>query len=53
MLVICRGIIAIFHRDNELELFAIANTRIDFCFAYAKDIETHKRYLLIDKPGKE
>ena len=53
MLVTCKGIIAIFHRDNELELFAIANTRIDFCFAYAKDIETHKRYLLIDKPGKE
>jgi hypothetical protein len=40
--------------DNEIELATIAiDTRVDFCFAYAKDVQTGKRYFLIDKPGIE
>ncbi|MDH5376092.1 MAG: hypothetical protein OEW95_09830 [Candidatus Bathyarchaeota archaeon] len=29
------------------------DTKLDFCIAYGEDIETGKRYLLIDKPGTE
>ena len=51
---VCRHSILIWHRDDEIELVTIAiNTRIDFCFAYAKDMQTRDRYLLIDKPGIE
>jgi uncharacterized repeat protein (TIGR01451 family) len=46
--------ITIRHEDNELRLITLAvDTKLDFCFAMAWDVQTGKRYLLIDKPGKE
>lgn len=46
--------IIIWHKDEEIKLVTIAiDTRIDFCFAYAKDMQTGDKYLLIDKPGIE
>ena len=46
--------IFIWHRDEEIELVVLAiDTRIDYCFAYAKDMQTGKRYILLDKPGIE
>lgn len=46
--------IILWHKDDEIKIFAVSvDTKIDFCFAYAKDMETGKRYFLIDKPGIE
>jgi Tol biopolymer transport system component len=51
---VCKHSILIWHKDNEIELVTTAiDTRVDFCFAYAKDVQTGKRYFLIDKPGME
>ena len=53
-MIICKHTIILWHKDEEIKIFTIAvNTRIDFCFAYAKDMETGKRYILIDKPDME
>jgi len=42
------------YKDDELKLVTLAvDTRLDFCFAYVKDMQTSQRYLLIDKPGTE
>jgi parallel beta-helix repeat protein len=44
----------IWHKDEEIQLLTLAvDTRIDYCFAYAKDMQTGNRYLLIDKLGIE
>ena len=44
----------IWHKNSELRLLTIAiDTQIDFCFAYAKDMQTGNWYLLIDKRGTE
>ena len=46
--------ITIYHKDNELRLSTLAvDTKLDFCIAYAKDIQTGKEYWLIDKVGTE
>ena len=46
--------IIICHKDNELKLATISvDTQLDFCIAYAKDIQTGKEYWLIDKVGTE
>jgi len=46
--------IIIWHKDSELRLITLAiDTKLDFCVAIAWDVETHTRYFLIDKPGKE
>lgn len=50
----CFTSILICYRDDEIRLLAhVVDSRFDFCFAYAKDMETGDRYLLIDKPGTE
>ena len=46
--------IIIYHKDNELKLATVSvDTKLDFCIAYAKDIQTGKEYWLIDKVGTE
>jgi len=46
--------IIICHKDNELKLATVSvDTKLDFCIAYAKDIQTGKEYWLIDKVGTE
>jgi hypothetical protein len=46
--------IIIFHKDNELNLATVSvDTQLDFCIAYAKDMQTGKIYWLIDKTGTE
>jgi len=46
--------ILIKHKDKDIRFSAtILTGKIDFCSAHAKDIETKKHYLLIDKIGKE
>jgi len=46
--------IIICHKDNELKLATMSiDTKLDFCIAYAKDIQTGKEYWLIDKVGTE
>lgn len=46
--------IIICHKDNELKLATVSvDTKLDFCIAYAKDIQTGKEYWLIDKIGTE
>lgn len=53
-MVICKSAIFIWHKDSEIELVTVAiDTKIDFCFAYAKDVQTRKSYLLIDPIGNE
>ena len=48
-----RGII-VRHYDEELRLITIAiDAKLDFCVAVAWDIETGRRYLLMDKVGNE
>lgn len=43
-----------FHKDSELILIAWpVNIKLDFCIAWAKDLQTGKCYLLFDKPGME
>jgi squalene-hopene/tetraprenyl-beta-curcumene cyclase len=50
----CGRAIIISHRDNELRLITISvDTKIDFCYAIAWDLQTCKYYLLIDKAGIE
>jgi PKD repeat protein/protocatechuate 3,4-dioxygenase beta subunit len=50
----CGRTIVIQHRDNELRLITIAvDTKLDFCYAIAWDLQTGKRYVLIDKIGIE
>jgi uncharacterized repeat protein (TIGR01451 family) len=42
------------HKDNELKLATVfVDTKLDFCIAYAKDIQTGQEYWLIDKVGTE
>jgi hypothetical protein len=49
-----RRTITILHKDSELRLVTLAvDTKLDFCIAYAKDIQTGKEYWLIDKLGTE
>ena len=49
-----RHVIIICYKDDEIKLLTIAiDARIDFCFAYAKDMQTGEKYLLIDKRGTE
>lgn len=44
--------ITICYEDDEMRLSAYAlHGRFDFCFAYAKDLQTGKTYWLIDKPN--
>jgi hypothetical protein len=51
---LCGRAIIIQHCDNELRLITVSvDTKLDFCLATAWDMQTHKRYLLIDKPGIE
>jgi uncharacterized repeat protein (TIGR01451 family) len=51
---LCGRAIIIQHCDSELRLITVAvDTKLDFCLATAWDMQTHKRYLLIDKPGIE
>ena len=46
--------IIICHQDDELKLATVSiDTKLDFCIAYAKDIQTGKEYWLIDKVGTE
>jgi hypothetical protein len=40
--------------DDELQLITTAvDTKLDFCVAIAWDMQTDKRYFLIDKVGIE
>jgi len=49
-----RRTITIRHKDSELRLITLTvDTELDFCIAVAWDRKTHKRYLLVDKAGKE
>ena len=44
--------ITIKHNDNELNMAAIAvDTKTDFCLVVATDVQTHIRYMLVDKPA--
>jgi len=46
--------IIIYHEDNELKLVTLAiDTKLNFCITYAKDMQTGKKYWLIDKAGIE
>jgi len=50
----CGRAIIIQHCDDELRLIATAvDTKLDFCVAIAWDMQTGKRYFLIDKVGIE
>jgi hypothetical protein len=50
----CGRAIIIKHYDNELRLITVAvDTKLDFCVAIAWDVQTGKRYFLIDKAGTE
>jgi hypothetical protein len=50
----CGRAIIISHWDTELKLITIAvDTKLDFCYAIAWDIQTCKRFILIDKIGIE
>jgi len=50
----CGRTIVIQYRDNELRLITIAvDTKLAFCYAIAWDLQTGKRYVLIDKIGIE
>jgi len=53
-MVVYKYSIVIWHKDSEIELGTIAiDTKIDFCFAIARDMQTRKSYLLVDPVGKE
>jgi len=53
-MLVYKHLIFIWHKDNEIRLVTVSiDTKIDFCFAFAKDMETGKKYMLIDKPGTE
>jgi squalene-hopene/tetraprenyl-beta-curcumene cyclase len=50
----CGRAIIIQHCDKELRLITVAvDTKLDFCYAMAWDLQTRKCYLLIDKAGIE
>jgi len=50
----CGRAIIIEHCDKQLRLITIAvDTKLDFCYAMAWDMQTRKCYLLIDKAGIE
>jgi hypothetical protein len=50
----CGRAIIINHSDKQLRLItASVDTKIDFCYAMAWDLQTRKCYLLIDKAGIE
>ena len=50
----CGRAIIISHCDKELRLITVSvDTKIDFCYAIAWDLQTRKCYLLIDKAGIE
>jgi len=50
----CGRAIIISHCDKELRLITVSvDTKIDFCYAMAWDLQTRKCYLLIDKAGIE
>jgi hypothetical protein len=50
----CRRAIIISHCDKELRLITVSvDTKLDFCYAMAWDLQTRKCYLLIDKVGIE
>lgn len=42
------------HSDDEIRLFSFSlDSNIDYCFTYARDMQTGQRYLLIDRRGIE
>jgi parallel beta-helix repeat protein len=47
---VCKSMIIICFEDEEIRLRAVANTKIDFCIAFAKDMQTSEQYFLLDKP---
>ena len=50
----CGRAIIISHCDKQLRLITVSvDTKIDFCYAMAWDLQTRKCYLLIDKAGIE
>jgi uncharacterized repeat protein (TIGR01451 family) len=50
----CGRAIIISHCDKELRLNTVSvDTKLDFCYAMAWDLQTRKCYLLIDKAGIE
>jgi len=50
----CGRAIIITHCDKQLRLITVSvDTKIDFCYAMAWDLQTRKCYLLIDKAGIE
>jgi hypothetical protein len=50
----CGRAIIINHCDKQLRLITVSvDTKTDFCFAMAWDLQTRKCYLLIDKAGIE
>jgi hypothetical protein len=46
-------VIMINHRDSQLILSTVAMGKIDYCWAMARDLQTHKCYFLYDPPGIE
>ena len=50
----CGRAIIIQHWDKELRLITVVvDTKLDFCYAMAWDLQTRKCYVLIDKAGTE
>jgi len=50
----CGRAIIIHYYDDELRLIStVVDTKLDFCVTMAWDMQTGKRYFLIDKAGKE
>ncbi|MCJ7425049.1 hypothetical protein MUP01_12410 [Candidatus Bathyarchaeota archaeon] len=50
----CGRAIIISHCDKQLRLITVSvDTKTDFCFAMAWDLQTRKQYLLVDKAGIE
>ena len=53
-MIILKRVIIICYEDSEMRLITIAvDTKLDFCYAMAWDMQTRKCYLLIDKAGIE
>jgi predicted MPP superfamily phosphohydrolase len=51
---LCGRAIIINHCDSQLRLITAAvDTKIDFCYAVAWDVQARKFYYLLDKPGIE
>ena len=55
LMIVSNNIVNIWHRDSDIRLtvFAITDPRIDFCLAFAKDIQTGQTYILRDRIGQE